>query len=96
MAVNLEKIKEPALKNKKSDLNKDRRFTVLLEALRSEFRIFGESLLALREKVNSIFEMTGKNTEDISDIKTDIHVIKSDIKTFNKRISLIEEHLPAS
>jgi len=79
------------LKNKEPNLNRDREFSVILEALRSDFRIFGEGLSALREKAAGIFEMTGKNTEDIAFIKTDIHIIRTDLKVFEKRISLLEE-----
>jgi len=69
---------------------KEREFTVILEELRSEFRAYGEGLSALREKVDGIFEMTGKNTEDISTIRIDIRVIKNDMKMFDKRLSMLE------
>ena len=39
---------------KKKEFNKDREFSVVLEGLRSDFRIFGEGLTMLREKVGSI------------------------------------------
>ena len=94
------------MKNKEPSLNREREFTVVLEGLRSDFRIFGESLSALRDKVDGlsdradmlsekvselsykvdgIFEMTGKNVEDI-------HIIKTDFKKFDKRISLLEQN----
>ena len=79
------------MKNKEPNLNREREFTVVLEALHSDFRVFGEGLSALREKVAGIFEMTGKNTEDIAFIKTDIRIIRNDLKVFEKRISLLEE-----
>ena len=79
------------MKNKEPNLNREREFTVVLEALHSDFRVFGEGLSALREKVAGIFEMTGKNTEDIAFIKTDIRIIRNDLKVFEKRMSLLEE-----
>ncbi|MEK6732338.1 MAG: hypothetical protein AABY55_01815 [Candidatus Omnitrophota bacterium] len=101
------------MKNKEPNLNREREFTVVLEALHSDFRVFGEGLSALREKVgglsekvdvltlmvgiltkrvdrlsdkvDGIFEMTGRNTEDI-------HSIKTDLKKFYKRMTLLEQN----
>lgn len=101
------------MKNKGQNSNREIEFTVVLEGLRSDFRIFGEGLSALREKVdalwekvetleikvdtlqvkvdtlqakvNGIFEMTGRNTEDIASIKIDL-------KAFSKRITLLEQN----
>ena len=75
----------------KKEYNKDREFGVILEKIHSEFKAFGDGLSALRAKVDAIFEMTGKNTEDIAFIKTDLRIIKNDLKGFEKRISSLEE-----
>jgi hypothetical protein len=98
MVVNLKQTKEFILKNKEPSFNREREFSVILEGLRSDFRVYGEGLSDLREKVvklsdkvDGIFEMTGKNTEDISFIKTDIRAIRNDLKIFNKRITLLEK-----
>ena len=92
--------------NKGHNLNREREFTVVLESLHSDFRIFGKGLSALRDKVDGlsdrvdmlsekvselsykvdgIFEMTGKNVEDIQ-------IIKTDFKKFDKRITLLEQN----
>jgi len=78
-------------KMNKKILSKDKEFTIVLKGLRSEFRTFGEGLSALRAKVEAIFEMTGKNTEDTTFIKTDLRIIKNDLKGFDKRVSALEE-----
>ena len=74
---------------------------VLVEALRSEFRVFGEGLKAIKERVDSLFNQTGKLTEDVFMIKTDVRIIKTDIaeiknalKGQDKRISHLEEICP--
>ena len=94
------------MKNKEPNLNRDREFAVILESIHSDFRIFGEGLSAIQEKVgglsgkvgslsdkvDGIFEMTGKNTENIAFIKTDIRIIRTDLKAFEKRTSLLEQN----
>jgi peptidoglycan hydrolase CwlO-like protein len=74
-----------------SSFSREREFAVVLEQLHSDFRTFGEGLSSLRSKVDAIFEMAGKNTEDLTLIKADLRILKTDLKAFGKRISSLEE-----
>lgn len=81
---------------------KDREFTVILEDLKSQFRVFGEGLEGLDNKVDDIIEMTGKNTENIEIMKSDIAFIKTELRKFvrveefetlERRVALLEKKL---
>ena len=94
----------------KKDANKDKttmtaqEVGVLIEDLRSQFRIFGEhlstvkeDLSAVKKKVDAIFEEAGRQKEDVFIIKSDIRIIKNDIaeiketlKSHDKRIAHLE------
>ena len=80
----------------KKETNKDkttmtaREVAVLVEDFRSQFRIFGEDLSTVKQRVETIFEEQGRIKEAIFIIKADINVIKSDIKEIKARLDRIE------
>lgn len=47
----------------------DKKVIVILEDLRSQFRVFSEGQLGLTKKTDSMMEMIAKNSEDITDLK---------------------------
>ena len=77
---------------------------VLIEELRREFKVFGESQEFIKDKVNSTWIQTGKNTEsitrldinmsfmknDMAKMKTDISKLEADVSGINGRIANIE------
>lgn len=67
--------------------------TVLLEGLRSDFKVFGESLVAVREKGDATFEAVGKLQEDVTELKTDVSVLKTDMETVKEELHLIRNEL---
>ena len=66
---------------------------VLVENLQSQFRIFGEDLSTIKEKVDIIFEEQGKQKEDIFIIKADVRIIKCDITILKSYVAEIKENL---
>ena len=52
---------------------------ILLEGLKSDFKIFGESLAAVREKGEATFEEVGYLREDVNVLKTDVAELKTDV-----------------
>ena len=65
--------------SKKSDTFTATQVGVLVEELRSEFRVFGESQDLTNSKLDATMAMVARNTEDIFVIKADIRVMKNDI-----------------
>lgn len=98
------------MKTKKNDTSKEkttftaREVAVLVEDLKSQFRIFGDELKTINKRLEGIettqARMWEKLTQidlrlikvesDIATIKQDIAYIKEDLKTFDKRISHLE------
>jgi len=65
----------------------------LIENLESQFRVFGEKLGTLEDKLDSTMGMVAKNREDITmlNIKTD--GIKNDINKLSGKFVQIEEDI---
>lgn len=77
----------------------DKPVRILLEDIRSQFRVFGDGQKDMQRQLKDIREMVGKNTEDIEIIKSDIAFIKTELKKFvrveefsalEKRVALLE------
>jgi len=62
----------------KDEISKDH-VAILLEGLKSDFKIFGESLAAVREKGEATFEEVGYLREDVNVLKTDVAELKTDV-----------------
>lgn len=68
-------------------------FTIVLEELRSDFRMFGEDLSMVREKGDATFEEVGKIKIEISEIKGEIGEIKGEIGEMKGEIGEIKIRL---
>lgn len=55
-------------------------YAVVLEDLRSEFRVFGEGLGAARETSKSTFEAISETKEDMQEVKEELHIIRNELK----------------
>jgi len=83
----------------KDEISKDH-VAILLEGLKSDFKIFGESLAAVREKGEATFEEVGHLREDVNvlktdvaELKTDVSVLKTDMQTVKEELHLIRNEL---
>jgi archaellum component FlaC len=74
----------------------DKKVRVILEEIRSQFKVFGEGLKGINEKLDSTIEMTAKNSEDIEMVKIDVKEIKDDILDAGYTIERIETKIDAS
>ena len=62
-------------------------YTVVLEDLSSQFKVFGEDLGSVRQDLDSIrkkgdatFEAVGELKEDMADVKEELHIIRNELK----------------
>ena len=55
----------------------EHRLNVILEELQSQFRVFGEGLTDVQEKVSGISERLEKVEQDVFMVKSDVSIIKS-------------------
>jgi hypothetical protein len=79
--------------NAKKKMMGDREFGVILEKIYSEFKIFGEGLAGLREKVDTTMGMVAKTREDITMLNMRTDGIKSDINKISGKLVQIEEDI---
>lgn len=52
---------------------------VILENIRSDFKVFGETLLAVKEKGEATFEAVGELKEDVAVLKEDMVIVKDEL-----------------
>lgn len=62
----------------------------LIEDLHSNFKVFGENLSSVTEKVDGIAHELGMVKEDISVIKMDVKEIKAEIKSIKNEIQKLK------
>jgi predicted nucleic acid-binding Zn-ribbon protein len=79
-------------KRTKSEENRDQ-YTVVLEDLRSQFKVFGEGLQAVRKKGDETFEAVGELKEDVAVLKEDVTVLKQDMQEVKEELHLIRNEL---
>ena len=84
---------KPAKRSKSFD--KDREFAVILESLRSDFKIFGEDLMSVKEDVEALKEDVRVLKEDVSILKTDVHIIKGRLTSLEFKVDVIGKELSA-
>ena len=65
----------------------------ILERMEKQFRVFGEAQEMLKDRVNAMFDMVGKNTEDIDLLKSLARTNTDDIKVMKLDISDIKAEL---
>jgi len=68
-------------------------YTIVLEDLRSQFKVFGESLDAVKKKGEETFEEVGNIKVEITEIKTEITEIKTEITEIKTEITEIKKRL---
>ena len=81
------------MKRPSQESNEFREFTVVLEGIRSEFKLFAEDLGFLKNKVNMIFEKVGQQEEQIYFIRTDIRILKEDVRTLKEDVGTLKEDM---
>ncbi len=65
----------------------------LIEDLRSRFKVFGEKLNSVDDKLDATMGMVAKNREDITMLNLRTIGIKGDITKINGKLAKIEEDL---
>ena len=60
------------------------KYTVVLEDLRSQFKVFGEGLHAVRKKGDETFEAVGELKEDVAVMKEDVGASKRTCRSSKK------------
>ena len=68
---------------------------IVIEEMRSDFRIFGEMLDHVKKKGDATFDELGKVKQDVTTLKQDVSEIKDEMKIMNGRIENIEEEVRA-
>lgn len=66
---------------------------VLIEDLKSQFRVFGDKLKGLEDKLDSTMGMVAKNREDITMLNINVSVIKDELTKINGKLAKIEEDI---
>lgn len=65
----------------------DNYVAILLEGLKSDFKVFGEELSAVRQKGDATFEAVGRLQEDVSVLKTDVSILKTDVSVLKTDVA---------
>ena len=78
----------------------DREFAVILEKIYSDFRIFGEKLEAVSNRVDATFEEVGSQKEElflvkvkVDSVSKELVIIKAYIKDIKKDVAEIKANL---
>ena len=53
---------------------------VVSESFESQVKLIAESVGGVQEQLTSIRDMVAKNTEDLEMVKTELHIIRQDLK----------------
>ena len=93
------KKKVSKLDNSKAKSNKKDQYTIVLEDLRSHFKVFGEGLMDVKRDLFDVKKVVNSHTEMIGQILMDLAEIKNDMKQkidrqefarLEKRVILLE------
>ena len=76
------------------DYSRDREFTVVLEDLRSQFRVFGEGLGHLNGRVDQLVEDVTQLKEDVRLLKEDMSLLKEDVSLLKTEMHFVRTALP--
>jgi len=71
----------------------DREFGVILEDIRSDFKVFGETLLEVKKKGDDTFEVVGELKEDVAILKEDVSILKEDVSILKEDVSILKEDM---
>ena len=90
------KVEKANLPFKKMSEKEKNYVAVVLEAVRSNFEAFGETLDFVRMRGDATFEEVGRTREELEEVKdsqiltqADINVLKQDVKQINVRLNNI-------
>jgi peptidoglycan hydrolase CwlO-like protein len=65
-------------------------YTIVLEDLRSQFKVFGESLDDVKRNLSAVRKTGDTTFEEVGDIKVEITAIKMRIDSIEKKLNRIE------
>jgi predicted nuclease with TOPRIM domain len=75
----------------------DQDIAVVLEEIRSQFKVFGEALQGTREvlggKIDGLDSRLSRVEMDVSVLKTDVSSVKNDMTDVKDRLQRVERHL---
>lgn len=75
----------------------DAHVVVLLEEIRGQFKVFGESLSLTREtlgaKIDAVAADVAVLKDDVAVLKDDVGVLKVDVADLKRRMTRVEGHL---
>ena len=92
-------------KKKKNNTYTSTQVGVILEDIKSDFKVFGEALAGVKEKGDATFEAVGKLQEDMVIVKDELGLIRNELKAkvsrdeFNlleKRVINLEKSVKAA
>ena len=84
---------------KDSEFSRDREFTVILEDLRSQFRVFGEGMEVMRTDLTDVRNRVGRIEVKVDHLEIEMVFVrkvlstvatKDDLKQFEKRVTILE------
>ncbi|MBU4457405.1 MAG: hypothetical protein KJ902_01545 [Candidatus Omnitrophica bacterium] len=78
---------------KKDDKFRSTEVGALIEDLRGQFKVFGEGLNDLREKVDTVTGMVGQEAEKSTMSRMDIMVLKNTVTQINGKLAGIEKDM---
>jgi len=78
---------------KKDDKFRPTEVGALIEDLRDQFKVFGEGLNDLREKVDTVTGMVGQEAEKSTMSRIDIMVLKNTVTQINGKLAGIEKDM---
>ena len=58
---------------------------VIAESFESQVKLIAESMAGVQSQLSAIRDMVVRNTEDIEEIKLEMHIIRSDLKSKSGR-----------
>lgn len=68
-------------------------YTIVLEGLRSDFRVFGDGLQFLNEKFDKMDGRMGSLEQKVDSIVDDIQIIKTDLRIMKNKLVDHDEEL---
>ena len=71
----------------KGDYSREREFKVILEDIQSQFRVFGEGLGEVRERVIRMEERMEHLEEKVEQVAIDVSGMKSFLRPFSEEVS---------
>ena len=91
------KVPRPMIARSKQPTSRVRMTTnevvVVLEAMRGDFRVFGEALQSVREDVRVLKEDVGVLKQDVRALKEDVGVLKEDVRVLKQDVGVLKHDM---